>query len=61
VPLRIEIAREHRSTCSLGQRRQQNPNRPLPDHEHGLVRLQIQQLHGFEACVHRLDEGCLFK
>ena len=61
VPLRVQIRREHLRGRSLGQGGEHDSDRALADHQHRLIRREIQAAHAFEAGIQRLDEDRLGK
>ena len=52
---------QHGRPRLLRQRRQQNPNASLPNHQHRIIRLQLQQPNRLEASIHRLNKRRLLK
>ncbi len=61
VALRIQIAGQHGRSGPSCQSGQQNADRSLTDHQHCLVRLQIEQLDRLVAGIDRLKKCRLLK
>ena len=61
VPLRVKIARQYGRSGPMGKRRQYHSNASLPDDQHGVIRLQIEQPDCLVAGVYGLDKSCLLE
>jgi hypothetical protein len=60
-PRRMQIGSNHPSPRPLRQDRKDDTYWTLPNHQHGLSRLQMKGLNTFDASIHRLDKTCLLK
>ena len=61
VALGIKVGGEHARAGAPRESGEHEADGALPDHQHRLIRGQIEQLHALQGRVQRLDEGCLLE